>query len=424
MGWYKDKIFFIKNIGSRDAKLYLLIFTILFLSPNLAFIFPGLYGTYIAYLALALVSIASIPLLSHRGEGLLDIRGSLFISLVMAIAFTSTGFILGFLSRRTSIYTLPLDALILAVGLAAAEVARASLMALVKGRILKLLIGTIAGLVFGITILSFSYRLAYSAPQAEGVLRNLSYYMPQIIYSALVSEIHILGGLFPAIVFRLVVDGYWRLSPYIPNMPSTGVLAPIILSSAYLLTMALLPSYEKLRGYSSMFFRKGSMRRLASSLLDISMILIALLLLYSIYTNTVPLVVISGSMEPTFSVGDVVLVTRSRGSLEVGVGDVIAFWSEGQVVVHRVVSIAGDGFITKGDAMASPDPFIVKRDLVIGKVVGSIPKIGWVTIIMRSTPEGLRNIFLQGVSSYLWIPMVSIPILIITIIYKYLKRRI
>ncbi|MFE5307523.1 signal peptidase I [Isoptericola sp. NPDC056573] len=98
-----------------------------------------------------------------------------------------------------------------------------------------------------------------------------------------------------------------------------------------------------------------------------------------------PLTVLTGSMEPALSPGDVVVV-RPVDPADVQVGDVLTFQpvsGDPTLVTHRVVGITwgGDGaagFITRGDANGADDDPIV-ADQVQGRVVYSIPLVGHVT---------------------------------------------
>jgi signal peptidase len=55
--------------------------------------------------------------------------------------------------------------------------------------------------------------------------------------------------------------------------------------------------------------------------------------------------------------------------------------------MHRVIEIqetaGAKRFITKGDANDSPDVEPVIPQNVVGKVVVTIPKIGWVSIVVK-----------------------------------------
>jgi signal peptidase I len=83
--------------------------------------------------------------------------------------------------------------------------------------------------------------------------------------------------------------------------------------------------------------------------------------------------IVSGSMEPTYSEGDYVISVAKKAE-SLNPGDIIAFVSEedgtnGEVIVHRVVSVAEDGnFITRGDANPVDDYSTVRADQLVGKV--------------------------------------------------------
>lgn len=89
--------------------------------------------------------------------------------------------------------------------------------------------------------------------------------------------------------------------------------------------------------------------------------------------------VISGSMEPTISVGSIVYV-RGENFDQLSVGDIIAFESGASIVTHRITDInANDMLITtKGDANNTEDFTPVAYTNVVGKVVAHFPIIGYV----------------------------------------------
>ncbi len=109
-----------------------------------------------------------------------------------------------------------------------------------------------------------------------------------------------------------------------------------------------------------------------------------------------PLVVVtSGSMEPTYYRGDL-LVLQSRAPEDIQLSDVIVFedknWETNGPVVHRVVEIGIiDGeyhFTTKGDNNNSEDPYTRTADEIIGVVVGVIPAIGHISLFLKE-PIGM-----------------------------------
>ena len=104
--------------------------------------------------------------------------------------------------------------------------------------------------------------------------------------------------------------------------------------------------------------------------------------------------VMSGSMEPYYHVGSVVIVDEHVEPEEVQIGDPITFHlGNGSVATHRVIDIDPEArtFSTKGDANEDPDMAPVSFDNLIGKAGTSIPLIGYLPLYMR-TPKGMFSI--------------------------------
>jgi signal peptidase len=96
------------------------------------------------------------------------------------------------------------------------------------------------------------------------------------------------------------------------------------------------------------------------------------------------LTVLSGSMEPTIHVGDIVVV-RQISPLDARIGDVVTFRDPGdpaRLITHRVRKITVDGtavaFETKGDANTSVEDWRVARDGTIGLVIYRVARLGYV----------------------------------------------
>lgn len=98
--------------------------------------------------------------------------------------------------------------------------------------------------------------------------------------------------------------------------------------------------------------------------------------------------VLTPSMEPVYSVGDMVFVKITSAD-QINVGDVITFnpSSDGEAyLTHRVTekydNYNNTGVIcfrTKGDANDSDDSFLIDESRVIGVVKAGIPILGYVT---------------------------------------------
>ena len=97
--------------------------------------------------------------------------------------------------------------------------------------------------------------------------------------------------------------------------------------------------------------------------------------------------VFTGSMEPALPVGSVVVI-KPVDPETLKEGDIICFkLSEPTSITHRIINTTDQGFITKGDANEDPDTWIVKKENVIGKVISTIPYIGYIGYFVR-TPLG------------------------------------
>ncbi len=103
-------------------------------------------------------------------------------------------------------------------------------------------------------------------------------------------------------------------------------------------------------------------------------------------------VVASGSMIPELEVYDVLVVQGHEPFEDLEIGDIIVFnrpSDHNRVIVHRVVSITDDDPITlrtKGDANPASIPgtdFPITEEEYIGKVVYTLPQVGYVTQLLK-----------------------------------------
>lgn len=113
-------------------------------------------------------------------------------------------------------------------------------------------------------------------------------------------------------------------------------------------------------------------------------------------------VVVSGSMEPAFYRGDIVVVEKTDflgiqefNPDDIQVGDIVIYdaaWYD-EPVIHRVINITDINgstyYVIKGDNNDVADPYYVTQDQITAKVVSVgdqplvIPKVGYITLWLR-----------------------------------------
>jgi len=98
-------------------------------------------------------------------------------------------------------------------------------------------------------------------------------------------------------------------------------------------------------------------------------------------------IVKSGSMLPTYSVGDIML-TVGPVLREPVVGDIVVsapvlYGNQLPIIGHRAISEKDGVFTTKGDNNKNKDPWVVPAADVSGIVVGKIP-LAWARSTLRS----------------------------------------
>jgi len=103
--------------------------------------------------------------------------------------------------------------------------------------------------------------------------------------------------------------------------------------------------------------------------------------------------VLSGSMEPNYHVGSIIYVKKVDPAT-LKEGDAISFLlSKDTVATHRIVEVIPDEnnphvirFRTKGDNNDIVDTNLVHCENVLGKVVGTIPLLGYVSDFVQHPP--------------------------------------
>ncbi|GAB3267812.1 S24/S26 family peptidase [Arthrobacter pigmenti] len=118
------------------------------------------------------------------------------------------------------------------------------------------------------------------------------------------------------------------------------------------------------------------------------------------FINAVPLAVLTGSMEPVYSPGDLV-ISQKVDAADIEIGDVVTFQPESgdpTLVTHRVIAktIGGEGaatITTQGDANGAADEPIVAEQ-VKGEVIYSVPYLGHLSAALDA---GTKSMLAAGI---------------------------
>ena len=130
------------------------------------------------------------------------------------------------------------------------------------------------------------------------------------------------------------------------------------------------------------------MKRLINIISSV-VLLILVLIIAVIFTPKLfhiePMVVVSGSMEPSYMKGSLLYVKEDTGGVQIG--DAITFYRNGELVTHRVVEINTDEktYTTKGDANQVNDVQPVAWSEVVGEPVFDIPWLGYPAAFFETT---------------------------------------
>ncbi len=208
--------------------------------------------------------------------------------------------------------------------------------------------------------------------------------LPSLAENLLATLLALLAGPLAAIAYRGMMQAFWWFSPILPDLP--WAFKGLIGTAVPIIGLVVVNSF-----YSAQAGR-GKPRRQANEGFPVGWIIISIIGVVIIWFAVGlfpfhPSVVLSGSMRPMMEAGDVVIIAKVPADV-IKEGDVIQFRKAEKItVMHRVVEIQETEeaklFITKGDDNDRPDTDPVIPQNVVGKVVFTVRKIGWISIAVK-----------------------------------------
>ncbi|MEM2286158.1 MAG: signal peptidase I [Ignisphaera sp.] len=242
-------------------------------------------------------------------------------------------------------------------------------------------------------------KLLIQRSTTEAVKFMASEIIPSGAQSLLATYLALIGGPIASTAYIWTLEAYSWLAPILPNPPWAikSLITALIPAIGLLMVNESLPTIKLV---SHGIIGRGEIRRIRvrrsriGKSMGLSTLIVILASLIIIWSATGLLgyqisVIASGSMRPTLEVGDIILTIQTPAE-KIREGDIIHYIRAGlnTPIAHRVIETKRTGgtiiIVTKGDANNAPDePILVTPTQKLWKVIFTIPKIGWVSIILK-----------------------------------------
>ena len=215
---------------------------------------------------------------------------------------------------------------------------------------------------------------------------SLQTVLPNIARNILFSYIAINGNYKASIVYQLVTNLYFWISPILPDAP--WIMTAIIETTIpVILFLYIRYTKNKLDIFKS---RENIINSNPRNIIPL-VVCIILAIWFAIGLFPIkPVAIASGSMEDELFLGDIAIIQKCNAN-DVNVGDIIEYQMDGYTVIHRVVEKTQRNgefyFVTKGDNNNSPDSEEVREDQLIGKVIFKIKYLGYPAIWLHIVQE-------------------------------------
>jgi len=223
-------------------------------------------------------------------------------------------------------------------------------------------------------------------------------FIPTLAINLLATYFAHLGGFLANLTYMAIPAFFTWFSPILPNPPwaAQSILTVIAATIGFLvLDQAVKPLPTK-RIHRTLIKQKSQLPYWTA---------IALIGLIAVWSSTgllgfTPTIIASGSMQPTMDAGDIAVVAKVPTDT-IKPGDIIQYVTPDAMIIHRVIDTTGSKgskvFVTKGDANTQPDDPILQSQ-VLGKVLFTIPKLGWVSVYLKTAFVGIISFFLNNMA--------------------------
>lgn len=207
--------------------------------------------------------------------------------------------------------------------------------------------------------------------------------IPSVVKNSLFTYIATIAGYVPNIIYRSIIQIVFFITPIFPNLDWFGIaIFEIVTPSVIYFYM----NFAQLKTEERVSRRRINQDNPLNILPVYALLLMFVGFVLGLFRNT-PVAIVSDSMVPTFSRGDVVVIRKLKVSEaeKLKENDVLQYELDGRNIVHRIVRIKEDDkgnriFTTKGDNNNAPDVKPVTESQIRGVVKYVIPKIGYPSV--------------------------------------------
>ena len=243
--------------------------------------------------------------------------------------------------------------------------------------------------IFILTILVISMLeivTKFSASQLDSNVQILkllfSVVVPIFSKNIFLSFITLKVGCLSSILYRSLMELPLYIVPIIPNLGYyiENLVITILPLIILLIIYKLYYSDDGKIASSRMYNKINKISNVIYSFIVI--LLLGVVLLVSGIGRYIVYTIGSASMEDTINVGDVVVIDKK--DKEFKENDIIAFYHNDVILVHRIIKIYkdayGEYYQTKGDNNETADSWLVKEKDVVGQYRMRFRWIGWPTV--------------------------------------------
>lgn len=305
----------------------------------------------------------------------------LIITLIYYIIYFYFGFFLGFLRSPYShqIFTIAKNIFNSLVLILAIELSRYIYVSKNKDNKLFLVIFTILLIIMEINIPQV--LSLYNVNDKEGLFKYIfQHILPLISLSFLFTYIDTISNYKTIMVYRIITILFIYIMPIFPNInwfldASQGILVPAFF---FMLFKYVFTKQENL-----------SKRKIRSSKISLTIAIISMASLVAFMLGAFkcePVTIVSNSMLPTYSRGDVIVYEKmsSDNLIKLEKNSIIVYRVENQLVAHRVVNVIQENgiikFQTKGDNNNGPDTDLVAINQIVGVYRFHLKYIGYPSV--------------------------------------------